>query len=106
MTNLLDAEYKQTQLEKCVYWADKKASNAVRTIHESIEMGAVSDQYSKWLYEYILKSIGLLWTDSKFINYELSAGMRNIFIGRIKTAWNKYINLYGIDYLPKFDGYG
>lgn len=106
MTNLLNVEYKQTQLEKCVYWTDRKASNTVRAIHESIEMGAVSEKYQRWLHEYTLSTISKIQNESKFIDYELSAGMRNIFIGRIKTAWNAYINHYGIDYLPKFDGYG
>ena len=106
MTNLLDVEYKQTQLEKCVYWADRKTSNAVGAIKESIELGDTTEEYRKWLYDYVLKSIERVWSESKFIDYELSAGMRNIFIGRIKSAWNKYINHYGIDYLPKFDGYG
>ena len=106
MSNLLDENYLQTQLEKSVYWADRKTSNTVRAIHESIELGEVSRDYQTWLYEYTLKSIERVWSESKFIDYELSAGMRNIFIGRIKTAWNKYINRYGIDYLPKFDGYG
>lgn len=106
MTNLLDVEYKQMQLEKCVYWTDKKATNTVRAIHESIEMVGLSDQYSKWLYDYTLKGIEMVWSKSKFIDYELTEGMRNIFIGRIKSAWNAYINHWGIDYLPKFDGYG
>lgn len=106
MANLLDVQYKQTQLEKCVYWAEKKSSNAVRAIKESIELGETTEEYRKWLYEYVLKNIGLLWTDSKFIDYQLSEGMRNIFIGRIKSAWNAYINHQGIDYPPKFDGYG
>ena len=106
MINLLDEKYLQLQLDKCVYWADLKTSNTVRAIHESIEMVGLSDQYSKWLYDYTLKSIEMVWSGSKFIDYELSEGMRNIFIGRIKSAWNKYINHYGIDYLPKFDGYG
>lgn len=106
MTNFSDVEYKQTQLEKCVYWADRKTTNAVRAIKESIELGMIGNGYTEWLYEYTLKNIGLIWTDSKFIDYELSEGMRNIFIGRIKSAWNVYINHWEIDYLPKFDGYG
>ena len=106
MTNLLDAEYKQMQLEKCVYWAEKKSSNAVRAINESIELGIISNGYEKWLYDYTLKNIDSLWTNSKFIDYELTEGMRNIFIGRIKSAWNVYINHWKIYYLPKFDGYG
>lgn len=106
MTNLLDVEYKQTQLDKCVYWADLKTSNTVRALNDGIELGAVSEKYHRWLYEYTLKGIERVWSESKFIDYQLSEGMRNIFIGRIKTAWNKYINHYGIDYLPKFDGYG
>ena len=101
-----DEKYLQMKLEKCVYWADKKASNAVRAIHESIELGETTEEYRKWLYEYVLKNIDSLWTNSKFIDYELTEGMRNIFIGRIKSAWNAYINHCGIDYLPKFDGYG
>ena len=105
MTNL-DAEYKQTQLEKCVYWTEKKSSNTVRAIHESIEMVGLSEKYQRWLYDYTLKGIEMVWSESKFIDYELSEGMRNIFIGRIKSAWNAYINHHGIDYLPKFDGYG
>lgn len=105
MSNL-DEKYLQLQLDKCVYWADLKTSNTVRTIHESIEMVGLSDQYSKWLYDYTLKGIEMVCSESKFIDYELSEGMRNIFIGRIKSAWNAYINHWGIDYLPKFDGYG
>lgn len=106
MTNLLDVEYKQTQLEKCVYWADKKATNAVRAIHESTGLGIISNGYTEWLYEYTLKNIESVWVNSKFIDYELSEGMRNIFIGRIKSAWNDYVNHLEVDYLPKFDGYG
>lgn len=104
--NDLDEKYLQVQLEKCVYWTDRKANNTVRAINESIEMCMISRDYEMWLYDYTLKGIESVWSESKFIDYELSAGMRNIFIGRIKTAWNKYINHYGIDYLPKFDGYG
>ena len=106
MTNLLDVEYKQTQLEKCVYWTDLKSNITVRALNDGIELGAVSEKYHRWLQEYTLSTISKIQNESKFIDYELSAGMRNIFIGRIKTAWNKYINHYGIDYLPKFDGYG
>ena len=104
--NDLDEKYLQMQLEKCVYWTDRKSSNTVRTIKESIELGMIGNGYTEWLYEYTLKNIESLWVNSKFIDYELSDGMRNIFIGRIKSAWNAYVNHQGIDYLPKFDGYG
>ena len=104
--NDLDKKYLQEQLEECVYWADRKTSNTVRALNDSIKFGMATEDYQQWLYEYTLKSIERVWSGSKFLDYELSEGMRNIFIGRIKSAWNKYINHYGIDYLPKFDGYG
>ena len=99
-------EYLQVQLDKCVYWADLKTSNTVRAINDSIEIGMVTENYQQWLYDYTVKAVDNIQNNSKFIDYELSVGMRNIFTGRIKSAWNKYINHYGIDYLPKFDGYG
>lgn len=98
-------------MQKCIYFTNDFTTivvNGLRAqMHPIINPELTSfAAFAGSLYQQTLENIAWVQEQSKFLDYELSQGMKDIFKGRIKEAWNAYINFYKIDYLPKFDGYG